>query len=195
MKVMDNRLLIGAGFFFCSLGLYWMGLFNLQVDYTTAMIARVVQCFGLAFLFVPLNVMAYRNVPPDKIGYASGLLNLVRNYGGSTGIALMTTLLSRRNQLHHVYLLGNLTPTSIPLRNFISHSKTMMMSHGYSPADALHKANGMVSGIVSHQAAMMSFADVFWLISMLSLLAIPLLLFVQVHKQKKIDASVAVIAD
>ncbi|MBF0546117.1 MAG: DHA2 family efflux MFS transporter permease subunit [Candidatus Riflebacteria bacterium] len=182
MKKLDNRFMIAFGYFFCFLGLYWMAQFNLQVDYKTCMLARVVQCFGLAFLFVPINVMAFQNVPPDKIGYASGLLNLVRNYGGSTGIALITTLLSRRTQLHQVYLSGNLTSVSIPYRNFLARGTGLMMAHGTSMADSLHKAQGLSYMNLLRQSGMMSFADVFWGISLLCIFSVPLLFLVQIKK-------------
>lgn len=183
MKKVDNRILIAAGYFFTGLGLFWMSRFNLEVDYTTTMLARVLQCFGLAFLFVPINVMAFQNVPPEKIGYASGLLNLVRNYGGSTGIALITTLLARRAQLHQVYLAGNLTPSSIPLRNFLHKGQALMASHGYAPADALQRAHKMVYGSLLRQASMISFADVFYGISILCFISIPLLFLIKIEKK------------
>jgi len=81
-------------------GLLQMAHFNLEIDFRTAVIARIVQSVGLAFLFIPINVSAFSSVPKEKTNYANGLVNLARNFGGSSSIALATTMLSRRSQYH-----------------------------------------------------------------------------------------------
>ncbi|MBF0502871.1 MAG: DHA2 family efflux MFS transporter permease subunit [Candidatus Riflebacteria bacterium] len=191
MKWVDHRLIIAVGYFFCAAGLFWMASFNLQIDYQTAMLARLLQSFGLAFLFVPINVMAFRNVPPDKTGYASGFLNLVRNYGGSTGIALVTTMLSRRTQLHQVNLVGHISYVNPIYREFMARGNGLMIAHGASSADAAHKVPALAYHMVMRQAGMLSFADVFWMMGVLSLASIPLLLLIQNSAPQKAASSPA----
>ena len=184
MRKVDARLLIACGFVFCGLGLFWMARFNLQVDFPTAVSARLVQSFGLAFLFVPMNVIAFQNVAPGRTTYASGILNLVRNVGGSTGIALVSTILARRSQVHQANLVANLHPASLPYQRFMTGITQLLVSRGVSVADAVRKAQGLAYGSLQRQAAMMAFADTFWVMAVLCFLFLPLILLM--HKARLI---------
>jgi DHA2 family multidrug resistance protein len=152
-----------------------MSWFNLQVDYNTAMWSRMVQSFGLAFLFVPMNVTAFQNVPQDKTNYAAGLLNLVRNVGGSCGIAIVTTVLSRRAQFHQANLIGNLADGNPAFQGFLERAAQLgFLRGGLSPADAANMAQGAAYGQVLRHSAMMAFSDVFWFMGILCFLLLPL---------------------
>jgi len=94
------RWLITFGLVLSAVGLLRMTGFDLEVDYRTALIARVVQMMGIAFLFVPINTAAFAFVPKEKVNNCTGLINLARNIGGSAGIATATTILARRQQFH-----------------------------------------------------------------------------------------------
>ena len=72
-----------------------------------ASVIRVVQVFGLAFLFVPINLASYVGMPPEKSSSVSGLINFMRNIGSSVGTSMVTTLIARRAQVHQVYLVAN----------------------------------------------------------------------------------------
>jgi DHA2 family multidrug resistance protein len=175
----DTRFLIATGFITCGLGLLWMSRFNLQVDFQTAMLSRCVQSLGLAFLFVPMNVTAFQNITPDKTSYASGMLNLVRNIGGSTGIALVSTILSRRSQVHQANLVANMYPASLAYQGFMSRSTQMLMQHGSSAPDAAREAQGLAYGLLLRQANMMAFADTFWIMGVLCISLLPLIFFMR----------------
>jgi len=175
LKRFDTRYLIAFGFLMCGAGLLWMAQFNLQVPFQTAMLARIVQSAGLAFLFIPMNVTAFQNVPMDKTSYATGMMNLVRNIGGSTGIAMVSTILSRRGQLHQANLVGNLHPNSLAYQGFLNRGTQLMVSHGSSPTDAAHQAQGLAYGTLLRQANMMAFADTFWIMGVLCIVLLPLL--------------------
>jgi DHA2 family multidrug resistance protein len=171
----DTRLLIATGFITCGLGLLWMSKFNLQVDFSTAMSSRMVQSLGLAFLFVPMNVTAFQNIAPDKTSYASGMLNLVRNIGGSTGIALVSTILSRRSQVHQASLVGNLAPGNPAYQGFLDRATGLLVQHGAAPPDAARQAQGLAYGTLLRQANMMAFADTFWIMGVLCISLLPLI--------------------
>ncbi len=179
LKHIDTRWLIGAGFLICGTGLFMMAGFNLQVDFRTIMVSRMVQSLGLAFLFIPMNVTAFKNIPPSKTSYATGLLNLVRNIGGSTGIALVSTILSRRAQVHQANLVGNLQAGNPAFTTLLSGAQQLLISKGNSMVDAAHKAQGMVYGTLLRQSTMMAFADTFWIMAMLCFCLLPLLLFMR----------------
>jgi DHA2 family multidrug resistance protein len=176
LKKVDTRWLIGFGFFTCGLGLIQMSGFNLQVDYNTAMVSRVVQSLGLAFLFIPINVSAFQHIPHEKTAYATGLMNLVRNVGGSTGIALATTMLARRAQVHQANLIGNLSPGDPAYQGFLDRATQLgVMRGGLSPADAAHMAQASAYGTVIKQSTMMAFSDTFWFMGVLCFCLFPLL--------------------
>jgi DHA2 family multidrug resistance protein len=186
LRRFDTRFLIAFGFIMCGLGLLWMSKFNLQVPFETAMYSRCVQSFGLAFLFVPMNVTAFQNVPIDKTSYATGMLNLVRNIGGSTGIALVSTILSRRGQVHQANLVANLHPASLAYQGFLNRSTQMLVTKGSSLPDAAHQAQGLAYGTLVRQANMMAFADTFWIMGILCLALLPLIFLMRrTHAGKK----------
>jgi DHA2 family multidrug resistance protein len=87
-----------------------MSPWNTQINFGHAVSARVVQSLGLAFLFVPINTVAFSFIAKSKTGYTTGLINLARNIGGSSGIAICTTLIARREQFHQQRLVENLSP-------------------------------------------------------------------------------------
>jgi DHA2 family multidrug resistance protein len=180
LKRVDTRWLIGIGFVFCGLGLIQMSGFNLQVDFRTAMESRIVQSMGFAFLFVPINVMAFQHIPHEKTSYATGLMNLLRNIGGSSGIAIATTMLARRAQFHQANLIGNLAPGNPAYQGFMDRAAQLgVLRGGLSPADATHMAQGSAYGLVIRQSTMMAFADTFLFMGVICFLLLPLLLLIR----------------
>jgi len=179
MKRLKPQLLIAIGFIITGCGMFMMTGFSLQVDFKSAVIARMVQSVGLAFLFIPINVMAFQNVSPDRTNYATGLLNLLRNIGGSMGIAMVSTILSRRSQVHQANLVGNMHESSLPFQNFLAGATQTLIAKGSSAADAAHKAYGLAYGTLQRQATMMAFVDVFWIMGLLCIALLPLLLLLQ----------------
>ena len=156
-------------------GLLIMSRFNLYIDLRTAIWSRMVQSAGMAFLFVPISVAAVRMVPRDRMNYATGLFNLARNIGGSSGIATVTTLLARRAQMHQHNLVSHLTPYDPAYRDALRRATELLHAHGASLPDATRKAHGLLYGSMLRQAAMLSFADAFWVMAVLFALIIPLM--------------------
>ncbi|MDE3181708.1 MAG: EmrB/QacA family drug resistance transporter, partial [Acidobacteriota bacterium] len=130
---------------------------------------------GLGFLFVPINVMAFYFVPREKTNNATGLINVARNIGGSVGISLVTTIEARRAQVHQSILASHLTPYSNNYQSALSGTAHMLQSAGSSASQALAQAHGLIYGELLRQAAMLSYIDVFWLLSMTCLGMIPLM--------------------
>jgi DHA2 family multidrug resistance protein len=107
------------------------------------------------------------------------MLNLVRNIGGSTGIALVSTILSRRSQVHQANLVANMYPASLAYQGFMSRSTQMLMQHGSSAPDAAREAQGLAYGLLLRQANMMAFADTFWIMGVLCISLLPLIFFMR----------------
>ncbi|HTR68555.1 MAG TPA: DHA2 family efflux MFS transporter permease subunit [Terriglobales bacterium] len=167
----DARRLMVFGLASLSLALFHMTHFDLQIDFHTAMMARIYQAAGLAFLFVPINTAAYAYLPREKNNAASGLMNLARNIGGSVGISFVTTILERRQQFHRVQLSSHLSAANPDLRRTVAGLAAQMGGVG---ADGLHKAYALVENMVARQASMLAYIDCFWLLAVSSLVMIPL---------------------
>ena len=112
MMRVQARWLIVVGLIIGSVGLFRMANFNLQISYSDAVWARIILSAGLGFLFVPINTAAYYYIAKTETDYASGLINLARNLGGSAGISFVTTMLARRTQFHQNILVSHVTETN-----------------------------------------------------------------------------------
>jgi DHA2 family multidrug resistance protein len=169
----ESRWLVVCGLSMLALSLFHMANFNLQVDFRTAMVARVYQSAGMAFLFVPINVMAFYFVPKEKINNATGIINLARNIGGSVGIAGVVTMLARRAQFHQAVLVSHMTPLDSAYQAMLSGAKQMLVAQGSNPVQAAHQAQGLAYGLLMRQASMLAFLDDFWLMAVATLGMIP----------------------
>jgi DHA2 family multidrug resistance protein len=170
------RWLIVFGLVISAAGLLRMTGFDLEVDYRTALLARVVQMIGIAFLFVPINTAAFAFMPREKVNNCTGLINLARNIGGSAGIATATTILARRQQFHQQMLVSHVSPLDTTYQALAQGTAQAFVNHGSSPADAAQQAQAMVYGMVQQHAAMLAFIDDFWVFGLICLAIIPLAL-------------------
>lgn len=179
------RWLIIGGLIGSSGGLFLMTNFDLQISFSDAVIARIVQSLGLAFLFVPMNTIAFASVDRSKTSYATGLINLARNIGGSTGIAIITTLLARRSQYHQHVLVSHLTPYDSTYQATLQGLAGKLIGQGVNSVEAASKAQGMIYGMVQRQAAMLAFIDIFWVLGITFVLLIPLIFLIRKTKPHK----------
>ena len=114
------------------------------------------------------------SVKPEKLGYATGLMNLFRNIGGSAGIAMITTMLARRQQFHQEVLVSHLTPLDGGVLPTLNGMAANLVAHGATGSDAAVQALGQLYGLVQRQAAMLAVADTFWVLALVFLSMIPL---------------------
>jgi len=180
----EPRWIVVMGLCIIAIGLYQLSHFNLQADMRAAIWAWIVSRSGTAFLFVPINVMAFYFVAPDKINNATGLINLARNIGGSMGISLVATMLDRRAQFHQASLVGNMQPGSSRYQAAIGNLTHTLMTRG-DAARAAHVAHGMLYQMLQRQAMMYSFVDSFWMMAVLCVAVIPLLFLMKKAKPGK----------
>ena len=110
-----------------------------------------------------------------KTGYATGLINLARNIGGSSGIAICTTMIAQREQFHQQRLIEHFSPLDPAYQTALAGMKQMLMVKGSDPAQAATQAQGMLYGTLQQQAAMLSFNEVFWVLGVAFLVVIPLM--------------------
>jgi DHA2 family multidrug resistance protein len=177
--------LIGIGFLLSALAAYHIAYsIDLQIDFRTAAMFRVSQAFGLALLFVPINTASYVGVPPEKDGEVSGTINLLRNIGGSVGISMVETMVTRRGQFHQDELIAHVTPAQQSFRNLTNGLSGHLFQHGLSQSQAARQTTLRIYDAVITQAAVQSYMDVAWLLAMLCLAMIPLVLVLKKNNPK-----------
>lgn len=164
---MDNRKLLSAGFLGFAICSYIFGTVNLEIGPFTLLVPILVTGFALAFVFVPLATVTTMTIPNREMGNATGLFNMLRNIGGSVGIAMATTALTRRADLHQVNLTQHLTPSSPALQER-SAALAMYLSRHFGVADARPGSYGMVYGQLLQQASLLAYVDVFRWIALLA---------------------------
>jgi len=167
------RWLLVFGLVVLAASLFHMTNFNLQIDFRTTAIARLLQAIGMAFLFVPINTAAYAFLPREKNNAASGLMNLARNIGGSVGISVVTTMLDRRTQVHLANLSRNLSAANPAFQAMLHGAATAMQARGASPTEATQQAYALVQSTVQRQAVMLSYIDCFWFLGVAILCMVP----------------------
>ena len=175
----STKYLITFGCLVSSLALFVMAGWNLQIDYRHAVLARMLQSFGLAFLFIPINVSAFAFVPKEKTNMGTGIINLARNIGASVGIATVTTLLQRRTQFHQSQLMEHVNTLSAAFQSKLHAITASFASGGSSGPGAASQAYGMIYGTVQRQAAMLAFIDNFYMLGIVFLTVIPILVLLK----------------
>jgi DHA2 family multidrug resistance protein len=161
--------LIGLGFSILGAAMWYFASFNLGTDYRHEAFARVVQGFGIAFLFVPTSQLAYSYLPKNKNNKASSLTNLFRNQGGSFGIAFVTTVLERRTQVHRSILASHVTSSDLNIQRALTNFTNQFLHSGYSAADAALHALAQLEALLQQQAALLAFMDCFYLLGIVAL--------------------------
>jgi len=166
--------LLGASFTIAALSFFYYSGLTTQTDYFHFTLARCFQGFGYAFMFVPVSQLAYSYLPKNKNNKGSSLTNLCRNWGGSFGIAFVTTMLQRRTQYHQSVLVSNLTSADETVRKFVNTSSHYLVTRGTSGPDAIHQAYGLAANMMTQQAGMLAFMDCFHLLGLVVLAGLPL---------------------
>jgi MFS transporter, DHA2 family, multidrug resistance protein len=170
----DARLLIGLGLVTTGVALLSMTRFDTEIDYATVAWSRVYQSLGLAFLFIPINTVAYLGLPREKSNAASAIINMMRNIGGSVGISFATTLIARRQQYHQNMLIEHVTPYSSTYQSTIQNLQQIYGAGSSSTVDALHHAQAQLYAMVQQQTTTLSYIDSFWVFGVIFLALVPL---------------------
>ncbi|MGA1980301.1 MAG: DHA2 family efflux MFS transporter permease subunit [Sedimentisphaerales bacterium] len=189
MTRVQARWLIIIGLIVGAVGLFRMVNFNLQISYSDAVWSRNILSAGLGFLFVPINTSAYYYIVKTETDYASGLINLARNLGGSTGISFVTTMLARRAQFHQNILVSHVTETNPIYQSMLQNATNMLVHQGANAVEAATKAKALIYGMVKQQASMLAFIDNFWVLGVVFLVMIPLVFLMKKTTPRKAAVS------
>ncbi len=174
MTRLDPRKLLMGGILGGSASLFLLGSLNLSVGYWDIFWPQFLQGVSLACLFVPLTTITMDPIRREAMGNATSIFNLMRNLGGSVGIAGVTTLVARHQQTNLNNLSGDVSAGSVRVQALVQAFRSWFMFRGANAVTATRRAYDAMWGMVRQQAAMLSFNQVFWLLGILFLLMLPL---------------------
>ena len=180
----DPRKMVAAGLVAGALTLFWLGQLNLNAGYWDIFWPQFFQGLGLSMLFVPLTTISMDPIARERMGNATSLFNLMRNLGGSVGIAVTGSLLARKQQEYVNVLGSHVTPYSATAQHALESARQGFIASGSDPVTAGQRAYAAVFGAVQRQAAMVSFVDLFRLLGMIFLFLVPLVLLMRRPKGK-----------
>lgn len=170
----DPRRLLVFGFVLGALTMFDLSRLNLNAGYWDIFWPQVLQGVALSCMMIPLMAVSMSRIPKEKLGNATSIFNLMRNIGGSFGIAVMTTFLTRRNQFHFVRVGENLTMWDVNTRYSLESMKVWLMARGDDPYTAGRHSVAAVGAMLQKNAAMLSFVEAFWVMAVMFLSAIVL---------------------
>jgi DHA2 family multidrug resistance protein len=175
----DPRKVLACGLIGASWTLYQLSNLNLNAGYWDIFWPQFVQGAALALLFVPLTTATMDPIPKEEMGNATSMFNLMRNLGGSFGIAAATTFLFRRQQFHTHALGEHVSSLSVPTQTFLHSMQGAMATRGSDPSAAAGQAYGALWGAVQRQSSMLAFVDTFRAMAIVFLLVLPFLLIMK----------------
>lgn len=159
------RYLIAFGWVTLCIGMYYSTQrLDLEMSFRAAAVLRVVQVFGLGFLFVPINLISYIGMPAAKSNAIAGLMNFMRNIGSSIGTSMVTTLIARRAQFHQVYLAAHVTPAQPVFTQAVKALAARLAVSGLDATRAASQAYARIYGALIGQATTLAYIDTFWVL-------------------------------
>lgn len=176
MSRVDPRKLLGAGLLVGAATLYWFATLDLNAGYWDFFWPQILQGIGFGMLFVPLTTITMDPIANEAMGNATSLFNLMRNVGGSIGIATVTTLLARLQQVHVNVIGAHVTPYTPETQRLLTGLPALFVARGADVTTATQQAYGVLMGLVQRQAALLAFLDAFRLLAVIFLVITPFVL-------------------
>jgi len=165
----DPRMLIFFGLLFCTISLYYSIDFSPDTAMYTIVWTSILQGMGLGLMFVPLNTVSLMSLPADKRTEGTSMWTLIRNIGGSIGVAVVIANLTNKSTVMHARLMESVTP----FNQALSDPAAAMLD----PATEVGRA--LLENLVAQQAAIIAYANDFKLLAVMTLLAFPLILLIR----------------
>jgi DHA2 family multidrug resistance protein len=173
-RTVAPKYLVAIGFALCGAGLFYTSHFSPETGMPTFIAMRIVQVLGLPFLFIPISTVAFMDVPHALNDKASALYSLFRNLGGSFGVALVATYLSRHTQIWQNNLSANTSVFNPQFTQSLAEHARTLQSIGVSAANASAQAQGMIYHQLQQQATFIAYIDSFQLMWIIMLALVPL---------------------
>jgi len=173
---LDARRMIFVGLVTMTVATWWLSLGNLQMGEASLVWPRVLQVMGLGMTTVPLSTIMFRFLPTDQSSNAAGIYALVRNEGGSIGIALSSTFLQRAAQMHQTYLAANLTQSDVMA---VKASHVMGGAIGGAAPDQAYAGMALLYARVQEQASLLAYMDQYRMFAYMLLCMLPIVFFLK----------------
>jgi DHA2 family multidrug resistance protein len=168
--------------FMATIGMFLFFVFTSMLSHSTlstgqsdVLIPLLIRGVGMALLFVPLTTLAIADLKGPELGQGTGLNNMMRQLGGSFGIATLTTIISLRSAFHRNNLLTNINVYNPAFTQNFNSSVQNFMAKGKSILDATHMAYAAIEGRVIRQTFLLTYDDAYWISGLVMLFSIPLL--------------------
>lgn len=181
------KILLIIGILISAYSTYMMVFFNISVDFSTILWPRVIMGVGNAFIFIPLTLMTLREIRKEEMGNASAIFNLVRNVGASFGVAFASTMFARHAQIHQARLVEYLSPLSLNYSWNFPDATSFLRDKGFDPISAGRAGEAVIYAGLLKQANMMSFNDVFYILTILLIITVPMVFLLKVNKNPATD--------
>ncbi|ABF42095.1 Drug resistance transporter EmrB/QacA subfamily [Candidatus Koribacter versatilis Ellin345] len=185
MGFVEPRKLLATGLITAGGSLYFLSLLNTQAGYWDFFWPQLIQGAAMGLLFVPLTTITNDPIAPENMGNATSIFNLMRNIGGSIGIAMTTTIVARSQQLHYNNLVHNMSSYNPKVQQMMAGARGMFMSKGMDAHSAGLQAYHSLWGMVMQQAMMLSFIRAFQILSGLFFICLPLILLMRKPKHNE----------
>lgn len=171
----EARILLSCGILLCAATLFWFGFLNLNAGYWDLFWPQFLQGVSMSLLFVPMTTLTMNFISKEEMGNATSIFNLMRNIGGSIGIATAATMLERNRQSFTNVLGTHVTPYSFQSQQMLSQLKSSLIARGIDAISAGERANALLFGSVQRHATMLSFIELMRLFGMLFIFLLPLI--------------------
>lgn len=169
----DPRLVASIGLLILAVALFYMSKFNLESDFRTIVVTRMLQSFGISMIFVPINTLAYNYVAAEARNSASSLISLARNVGAGIGIAFVANALQRREQVQQANLVQNMSPYEPAYNSAFSQLKGWFQTASGDPVAATQQAQATLYGVLRDQSSALAFSNVYQILMVVSVCLIP----------------------
>ena len=179
IRVVNPKLIVAIGIVIIAYANYLMSGFNMSADFMSIIWPRVVMSTGMGMVFIPLTTISLSSTPKEEMGNATSVFNLVRNLGGSVGVAFAATMLSRGTQIHQTHLSEHITSFDLGYQNAVNGSAQLLSMRGIDPVMAQQGGAGAIYNELLRQAYMLSFNDVFYVLTIIMICMLPLILFMR----------------
>jgi MFS transporter, DHA2 family, multidrug resistance protein len=163
------RYLIAFGWLSLAVAMYYSTQrIDLLISFSAATWLRIDQVIGLGFLFVPITLVAYIGIAPEKNNAVAGIINFMRNMGSSVGTSMVTTVIARRSQFHQARLVGYARPDNPNFQSAANGLSQQIANTGFSAHDAQMRAYAQIYNSVQTQAATLAYIDTFMVLAVVS---------------------------
>jgi DHA2 family multidrug resistance protein len=181
----NPKFLLTFGVAVCAYSTYAMSRFSLGADFSSLMWPRIYLGIGMGFLFIPLTTLTLSSIPKPQMGNATSIYNLLRNLGGSFGVAFATTMFARRAQVHQGRIVEHLTWLDREFREAVFRGTSLLSGRGVPDGVAEATALKGIYGQAVRQATAMGFNDAFLILCLLMAAVLPLILLLRrpAHQQ------------